>query len=113
MLVAPMAINPVWSKDGRRLYFSQNVDGRTMIMSVSVTVRNGTLALSPATPALELSGRGADGAWTYRPGSNLGPGFEVRPDGRFVVVRTPEVPTTELVVVEHWFDDLRRLTAAR
>jgi hypothetical protein len=46
----------------------------------------------------------------------MGPSYAVSPDGRrFLMTRKPNLfplRATELVVVQNWFEDVRRLTAA-
>ena len=44
------------------------------------------------------------------PEHNGGIGYDVLPDGRFVMVRRPDQSTTrEIVVVRNWFEELKRL----
>ena len=43
-------------------------------------------------------------------GNNQGAGFDVLPDGRFLVLRRPDPRALrEIVVVQRWFEELRRL----
>ena len=42
--------------------------------------------------------------------------YDVSPDGqRFVAIKniTDDIPTSSLVVVEHWFEELKRLLPAQ
>jgi hypothetical protein len=49
---------------------------------------------------------------TYQAGGNSGPGFDVLPDGRFVMVRSTTVPVREIVVVRNFAEEARRLAPA-
>ena len=48
-------------------------------------------------------------------GLDHGTAFEVAPDGRILVRTLPEYPTMarEIVVVQNWFEELKRLTTPK
>lgn len=51
---------------------------------------------------------------TYAVGFNGGVGYDVLPDGRFVMVRQPDQRTTrEIVLVRNWLDALKRANTTR
>jgi Tol biopolymer transport system component len=81
---------PVWSRDGRRLYY---LEADRMVEA--------TLAMNPG-PRVEsrtvlFSGRYMDD-------------FDVAPDGRFLMIET-ESSGVSLVAVPHWRAELKRLTS--
>jgi serine/threonine-protein kinase len=94
---------PVWSRDGREIFYLQG--GR--MMAVDVTLRPAFSAgrprllfekkMSPSVPAsLQVSV----------------PGYDVAPDGHFLLRESnPEAPT-QLIVVFNWFEELKGLMAA-
>jgi serine/threonine-protein kinase len=92
---------PHWSADGRELYYRNN----TRLMSVPV---GGQGALNPQAPAEVF-----DGVHDFRSDSGLS--YAVDPKGgRFLMIRlSDESAVSSIVVVLNWFDELRRLTAAR
>ena len=45
-------------------------------------------------------------------GDNQGPAYDVSLDGqRFLMIRGNEPPRREIVIVQHWFEELKRLLA--
>jgi len=92
-----------WSRDGSELFY-QSPDGRKF-MAVSVRKDGG---LSFGEPRVLFEG-------PYLPSTDGGPSYAVSPDGRrFLMTRQSNVyplRASELVVVQNWFEDVRRLTA--
>jgi len=91
-------IGPVWSRDGREIFY-RNEDGNRM-MAASVETEGG---FHPGTPQLLF-----EGSYERRyPGH---PGFDVTADGRFVMVRSRRDTTepNEIRIVLDWFEELRR-----
>ena len=89
-----------WSPDGRELYFLSG-DGTSVM---AVTVRT--------DPKLELGAplKLFDGS--FRTQSGTGPSFEPSADGRrFALIKQLKNPnrSVELIVVQNWFSELRRL----
>ena len=93
-----------WSRDGTELFY-QAAGGRKL-MVVSVREEGG---LSFGEPRVVFEG-------PYLTSIDAGPSYAVSPDARrFLMTRQPNVwPTraSELVVVQNWFEDVRRLTAS-
>jgi serine/threonine-protein kinase len=93
---------PMWSRDGRELFFS-SLDGRQML---AVPVRSGT-TLVAGRPGLLFEGPYAAanyGAWPY----------DLFPDGRFVMIKLGAAPSDtasapNLVIVQNWAEGLKRL----
>jgi Tol biopolymer transport system component len=86
--------NPLWSPDGRELFYTS---GDKLI---AVTVTSGaTLALGP--PRVLYEGR-------YRPSPNAVTNFSVAPDGRFLRVQQvlPDRPVTRIEIVLNWSTQL-------
>jgi Tol biopolymer transport system component len=102
---------PVWSPDGRELYFTARS-----------TRGNGELDLMAArielTPTLRVSAPRKLFSGPYLRGSDMGRAFGITPDGgRFLLVRNPRGvfasgpygdSATQLLVVQNWFTELRR-----
>jgi serine/threonine-protein kinase len=86
---------PVWSRDGRELFFQSG----SRLMAASVEMRPAFRAALPK-PLFKLT--------------NLGEEYDVARDGRFVMVRSraEEDAPKSLAVVLGWFDDLKRRAAA-
>ena len=100
-----------WSADGSALFFvSLRYDGRKM-MRVAVTVDSSGLQLGNPEPVFDMNYIAPDGtAYRYNQGSNVtGAGFDILPDGRFVLLREAEPVNREVVIVQNWFDEVRRL----
>jgi eukaryotic-like serine/threonine-protein kinase len=94
---------PRWSKDGKELFFT--VPG-AMVMSVRVT--GSATAWSTTTPEVVMRPRP-----TQSPGLFVS-SYDVSPDGRrFLVVEPPALTTPDLVVVQHWTEELKTLAPSR
>jgi serine/threonine-protein kinase len=93
----PGATNPVWSRDGRELYY---ISGNRM-MAVKVTSEPdfpiGTPDLLFESSDLVVSG------------GRLRRNYDVSDDGRFLMVKWGEDAEDEFVVVHHWFEELKRV----
>ena len=103
-------INPAWRRDGREMYYLQNVSAggalKIRVMAVPVTT---TPAFSAGTPHLLFEGPfRADGpARTY----------DVTHDGqRFLMVQEVQRPparVSQMVLVQNWVEELKRLAPPR
>jgi Tol biopolymer transport system component len=98
---------PLWSRDGRELYYR---DQTGAVLAVPVRLRPSFAS----GPALKLFEGGA-----YAGAGNVVQArtYDVSPDGRrFLMIklspnRDNELPANySLVLVQHWFDEVRRLT---
>ena len=92
---------PMWSRDGRELFYRNGE--KMMVVDFSAG------ADSAGTPTLLF-----EGAYDLK----IGPGatnYDVTPDGQgFVMIRTPEgatesAGTTQVTLVQNWFEELKRL----
>ncbi len=101
---------PLWSRDGLELYYR---DPAGAVMASSVKPRPSFLAGAVA--------KLFDGA-SYSGGGNVVQGrtYDISPDGRrFLLIKMPppklnELPANNsLVLVQNWFDEVRRLAPAR
>ncbi len=101
---------PVWSPDGRELYFtaaSAGGSGELDMMAARVEL----------APTLRVSEPRKLFSGPFMGGSDPGRGFVLAPDGRrFLIVRNPRGfargsnrEATELLVVQNWFAELRRM----
>jgi hypothetical protein len=98
---------PVWSRDGRELFYIQG----DKLMAIAVTPGREGLAFQAAVELFALPrvlfGQGLDGSSRS---------YDVAPDGRFLVIQpTPltDPAPTSIVVVQNWVEELKRLVATR
>jgi hypothetical protein len=80
-------------------------------MAVALTPKGDGLELGKPTGLFELTRSLATGVTeAYRPGDNGGPDYDVLPDGkRFVMIRETAQDIREIVIVQNWFEELKRL----
>lgn len=99
-----------WSRDGRSLFFQGTVDGVLQMMAVTVTVEGASLRLDKPQPLFGLRTTQPTGEVVqYGASSNITTGYDVLPDGRFLMQRIAEpAASRELILVQNWFDELRR-----
>ena len=100
---------PAWRQDGRELYYAEDASAggplRIRVMAVPITT---TPRFSAGTPRVLFEG----------PLRIEGPfrGYDVTPDGqRFLMVReVPQQPArvSQLVLVQNWLEELKRLVPA-
>jgi Tol biopolymer transport system component len=92
---------PFWSRNGRELFYA-SMTGKLMRAEVQPTRPGGPFAYGLPAELLDVR--------KYSPGA-IGRGLDISPDGqRFLMVKpvSPVTSTHEtLVVVTHWFDELR------
>jgi len=103
---------PAWSRDGRELFYVQNGGynpgrGVPTLMSVSVTTAPTFVA---GTPRAVFESVDLMSAW--------GRGYDVARDGgRFLLTLGKDAPTnlapTQMIFVQHWFEELKRLVPTR
>ena len=97
---------PTWSRDGRELFFI-TPDGRRMF---AVPVQSGTTLVAERPQELFET-------------AMLGPGggnrpYDIAPDGRFLIVRSDQAdadigPASNLIIVQNWTEELKRLVPTR
>jgi len=92
---------PVWSRDGRELFFP-SLDGRQML---AVQVRSGSTLVAGRPHVLFETAMGV--SFSGRP-------YDVAPDGRFLIIRSGQTESgggtaSNLIVVQNWFEELKRL----
>ena len=101
---------PVWSRDGRTLFYESAQSGGRILMSVPVSVDGSTLKLGAPSRVVSLALAGGD---EYGRSAYWGPEYDVFPDGDFVMLRGPGPGGREIVLVQHWFEEVRRMMLAR
>ena len=97
---------PAWARNGRELFY---LDDDNRLTGVTVRVNESTLVVG--RPMRLLQEKYSTGTATY------GRSYDVSPDGRFLMIkdqdRVAERPSPTLVIVENWFEELKRLLPAR
>ena len=99
-------MRPLWSRNGRELFFG-GLDGRQMFV---VPVQSGTTLVAGRPQVL------FEAAMIVPPvGSRM---YDLAPDGRFIVIRRAEEETgsgtaPSLILVQNWFEELKRLVPTR
>ena len=97
---------PVWSRDGRELYFG-SLDSRQMlavsVQSWATLVAGRSQVLFEFAMLPSIAGQ--------RP-------YDLGPDGRFFLIRSAQeatggAPAANLIVVQHWFEELKRLVPTK
>ncbi len=97
---------PIWSHNGRELFFS-SVDARQML---AVPVQLGTTVVAGRPQVLFEFG--------ILPILAGARSYDLAPDGRFVIIRSDraqgeENTAPQIVVVQNWFEELKRLVPAK
>jgi len=87
-------IEPLWSPDGRTLYYRR----RDAIMRAAITVRDGAIERVP--PTMLFTGNFA----TDRSGDQS---WDMAPDGRFLMLRPVADERIDLRVALNWIEDVR------
>jgi eukaryotic-like serine/threonine-protein kinase len=96
---------PLWSRDGRELFFV-SPDGRQVFASA---VQSGT-TLAAGTPQMLF-----ETAMFVTAG---GRPYDIAPDGRFVIIRSGQAAAgggtaSNLILVLNWFEELKRLVPTK
>ena len=105
---------PVWSRDGRTLFYESPQSGEPALMSVSVSAEGETLKLGAPVRVLSLVASAASGGEQYGRSFNWGAEYDVFPDGSFAISRGfTGIRSREIVLVQHWFEELKRQAPPR
>ena len=98
-------VSPVWAPDGQELFFRSPGSGALDMMVAPVGTEP---TFSPGNPEVLF-------AAPYRgPAANRVRPWDVAPDGRFLMLRegdtsSPDEEPTQVVLVQNWFEELKRL----
>jgi Tol biopolymer transport system component len=88
--------DPVWSRDGRELFF---INGRDELVAAAVS-SGATFAIEDQHVLFSTS--------EYEDYEDVGRWYDVSPDGsRFVMIRVPSRSRDELILVENFFEELK------
>ncbi|MGQ0737037.1 MAG: hypothetical protein ACT4QD_25740, partial [Acidobacteriota bacterium] len=87
--------DPRWSRDGRELYYIERVNRRLMVSQI---LTDPTLRVSKSTVAFD-----------DKEGRYLNVGFDVAPDGRFLLVEEEDEALRQLNLIQNWLDEVTRL----
>ena len=94
-------LHPVWSPDGRSIYYRNEEEDQTLVASVTTNPR-----FQAGAARVLLEGQYAVGTYMSCPN------FDIAPDGKsFVMVKADEEwgKATEIRLVQNWFEELKRL----
>ena len=100
-------VSPVWAPDGQELFFRSPGTGALDMMVAPVGTEP---TFSPGNPEVLF-------AAPYRgPATNRARPWDVAPDGRFLMLRerdtsSPDEEPTQVVLVQNWFEELKRLVS--
>jgi len=93
---------PLWSRDGRELFYLSGAN----LMAVAVDATQQTFQWTSASVLFQ-------GSYSGFPGLTGPRNYDLSPDGRrFLMIKdhaTPEQSAGVLIVVENWFEELKRL----
>jgi serine/threonine-protein kinase len=103
---------PIWSRDGKALYFHE-YEGAPRMMKAPVVVSGDSMQVGKPQPLFDLRVPGPDGVVQYALSTNAVSAYDVLPDGRFVMIRRVEQDAREIVLVQHWFEEVKRLFQTR
>ena len=97
---------PLWSRDGKELFFS-SPDGRQMF---AVAVQAGTTLVAGRPQAL------FEFAMLRQTAGNRP--YDIAPDGRFLIIRSGQAEAaggtaSDLILVQNWFEELKRLVPTK
>ena len=92
---------PLWSRDGRELFYLEPAAGMLPLMSVAVDTSGRTLVPGTRTRLFD---------WVFPAGAEGRP-YDVSPDGkRFLGFKDAgNTASAQIIVVEHWLNELKRL----
>jgi eukaryotic-like serine/threonine-protein kinase len=104
--------NPVWSRDGRELFYRRLSDGAMMAVPIQTTP-----TLRVGTPEKLFDDPGTFQMRPPVPGGGSGRYWDLAPDGRFLMVKAVAAATSAepqgFIHVQNWTDELKRLTQPR
>jgi serine/threonine-protein kinase len=101
------ATGPVWSHDKKAIFYMSSADGSPRLYEVSAIPERKTLRLGDPVKVLDLRVPSANGAMEqYTTSTNAGNSYDILSDGRFVMIRGPDVRSREIVVVQNWIREL-------
>ena len=94
-------LQPLWARNGRELFYE---NGAKMLISAAV-LPGATFTLGAQVPLFNTSGFASN---------VISPLYDVSPDGqRFLFLREPTMPTTELVQITNWGAEVQAKLAGR
>jgi serine/threonine protein kinase len=107
------AVDPVWRHDGRTVFF-RSLAGSPELMAATVALEGSAVKAGMPSAMFSLRAQGPTGFEQYAAGNNAGPGYDILPDGSFVMVRIPDAEAArEIVLVLNWFEELKRLVPTK
>jgi hypothetical protein len=103
---------PVWRPDGQEIFFQGWSVGVPKLIAVQIATEGDVPRLARPMPLFDLRMTGPGGVVEQYVGSdNVGAGYDILPDGKhFVMLRGADSQgSREIVLVQNWFEELKRL----
>jgi serine/threonine-protein kinase len=95
---------PVWSHDGREIFYRRVSDGAMMAARVQTTP-----VLTIGEPVRLFESKGYDQVIPPQAGGPAGRTFDVAPDGRFLMIKESQPSATgDIILVQNWFEELKQ-----
>jgi len=109
------AISPAWSRDGKALFFQGTYEGAQKLLAATVSVAKDTLRIGKPAPLFDLRVQGPTGLVEQYAGRGAGQRWDVFPDGQHFLMSRGADPqgAREIVLVQHWFEELKRLVPTK
>ena len=107
---------PVWSGDGREIIFQAAIGDVPKMMAASVSAQGDRLVVGRPVPLFDMRVTGVSGArQQYSSTTIFGRKWDVFPDGRrfLMVLGADPQGAREIVLVQHWDEELKRLMSAK
>ncbi len=101
---------PIWSRDGRQLFYRERSEPLQSLNQAWVVDVRTEGVFSASKPRLLFERRGFVRSTPIR-------GWDLWPDGRGFIMATSDnrkaQPVTELILIQNWFEELKRLAPTR
>ncbi len=99
----------IWSKAGDEVFYRRLGDGAMMSVPIQTSP-----TLTIGTPRVLFENRGFAPLTTPLRGAGSARSWDLAPDGRFLMIKSPSVGNSnDVVVVQNWFEELKRLAPPR
>ena len=110
----PSGLDPHWSPDGSELFFLEGSNGQVQKLTMSVfriDTSGDTPEITDHQVLFPMRQPNAEGTFeSYGFGVNWGSGYDILPDGSFLMSRGVDVSQQqEIILVQNWLTELRQM----